>query len=772
MAIFKEIGEVHDIYVGEVGRSSSLDMRGECTLIEQDFIRGTATFSAKFYFKNSDGYENYKLIFNSPLTFSYGIIGDTSSPFTYPYSQVCGTEIIDLTNSNIILKKAPVHGGSSKAEWTVSDYFYSTTFTFPYYEIGYNGSGIFSIDDAGIKMLSGENVTEKANALATVGYQEVDETGSITYGDPVIKTFNGYSNALNTYNITLVDSIIIPEKTRAYVGDNLNIRLDTRYSNPTYTLSYELIESLTYEVPSDTGRKYETIEVIRDNGIIIEQTPLTETVWTIPMDAFNECNGSTRIKCVLTCDVFSNDEYGEYIADTVTKEIQVCQIVEGIGPYYMDMDGYDFNPATIALTGDRRTLIKYFSDYHITGHSTIHEDAYEVNVNVGDLKEVYTCGEVTISRNGAQGGLWAEFPEAESGTIDVQFTDRLSNTSYTQVNLPMIDYIKLTCELVPSIIAANGTMRVTIEGEYFDGSFGAKDNTLNLYYKFSENIHENGNVFGSWMPVPFTIDNGKYRAEFIISDLNYQYEYYVQARAVDKLMDITTPSRHISGQSVFDWSREDFNFNVPVTHQRNITLATRELSGIMGVTPEGEELELLALKDNNILHIGFGAYNQGTGGTYIYGNDLRLISALNGEVNLSGMINALTQSYDLTTRVLINQEAADAWNAQILSANSSLTLRGNCLYCQFNVSFSAEVGAGDIDDLFAGRVFFYHDGKITGMSSVSSSTTAANFNMSNVIINGTSAQFDMYLTNTSEAGFEYSTAFIIPVSLGLNAFVN
>lgn len=770
MAIFKEVGDVYEIPMGEVGESNAVYMRGEATLIEQDFIRGTATFSAKFYFINSNGYKNYKLIFNSPITFSYGILRDTSYGSGYPYDIVCGTEIIDLTNSNIILKKAPVHDSSS-GEWTVSDYFYSTTFTFPYYEIGYNGSGIFSIDDAGIKMISGENVTEKANALATVGYQEVDETGSVTYGDPVIKTFGGCGHTFDTYSIRLVDSIIIPEKTRAYVGDNLNIRLDTRYSNPTYTLSYEIKESKGRRISDE---QYTTTEYTIKNGIIIEQTPLTEIVWQIPMDVFSECNGATRVKCVLTCDVFIFSEYGdEYVVDTVTKEIEVCQKVEGIGPYFINTEGYDENKTTVALTGNEFVLVKYFSDYCVISGATLHEDAYKINTNVGGLHQTYTCGQFTKNYTWPKHhGSWANFREPESGTVDIKAVDMLGNTSYTQVNLPMIDYIKLTCELVPSIIAANGTMRVTIEGEYFDGSFGAKDNTLNLYYKFSENIHEDGNVFGSWMPVPFTIDNGKYRAEFIISDLNYQYEYYVQARAVDKLMDITTPSRHISGQSVFDWSREDFNFNVPVTHQRNITLATRELSGIMGVTPEGEELELLALKDNNILHIGFGAYNQGTGGTYIYGNDLRLISALNGEVNLSGMINALTQSYDLTTRVLINQEAADAWNAQILSANSSLTLRGNCLYCQFNVSFSAEVGAGDIDDLFAGRVFFYHDGKITGMSSVSSSTTAANFNMSNVIVNGTSAQFDMYLTNTSEAGFEYSTAFIIPVSLDLNAFVN
>lgn len=736
---------------------SALDAYVSYTLVSQDLIRNTSTYLFKLGFANGSQYKNIKLVFNSPITFSCGRINNNMN-LGYPYIEMLHSEVFDLTNSNITLNKAT---SSSTSDYTYSDWVFSTTVTVPHQANG-------TLDGFGFKFLAGENVTERANASATIGYQEVGVSGN-----PILDNMGSVVDLAPPPAITLVDTVIF-SNDYAYVGDNYNIGLDTSYYDSTtnFTLTYEIkSERATWSEGNENGFWHTTSEQTIKTGTIIENTPLTEVVWTIPMDVFSECNGATRVKCILTCEV----NYNGRVVDTVTKNIYISLDVNGIGPYFLNTDAYDINPVTYALTGDDRTLIKYFSDYYVDTGAYVHQDAYKAGSNYGALGYTYTCGQFTRNWGVGQASGFTNFPEAESDTIDIKAFDMLGNTAYTQVNLPMIDYTKLTCNLFTTVIAGNGTMKVTIEGMYFDDTFGAVDNTLNLYYRINENIDEEGNPYGVWIEVTPTISNGNYKAEFIISGLNYQSVYYVQARAVDKLMDVPSVSRHITGQSVYDWSREDFNFNVPVIHQRNITLDTQELSGIHGTTIDGTDLELMALKSDNNLHIGFGGYSQEIGATYIYGNDIHMLSSLHGDISIVGMANAMTQAYEFEPEVLINQEAADAWNVQVFRSSCALTLRGNCLYCRFYVSFSELTPIGDFDDLFAGRVVFNHGGKITGMDYVTGVTgtsgPTAGLTMANVIVDETTAQFDMYVTNSAAAGYNFIAGFAIPVSLNLNAFV-
>lgn len=130
------------------------------------------------------------------------------------------------------------------------------------------------------------------------------------------------------------------------------------------------------------------------------------------------------------------------------------------------------------------------------------------------------------------------------------------------------NYIALTCNqwvrtdwLDETTLAAN----VDISGSFYDGNIGNSRNQLKLYYRYCEDTEDINFVSWNAISTASTKSNGTYRLTHIINGLDYTKGYKIQCRADDNLKSYVYSTVYSSKTvPIFDWSENDFNFNVPI----------------------------------------------------------------------------------------------------------------------------------------------------------------------------------------------------------------
>ena len=228
----------------------------------------------------------------------------------------------------------------------------------------------------------------------------------------------------------------------------------------------------------------------------------------------------------------------------------------------------DTNATTLALTGDKNKLIKYFNTakYSLTATAKKEATLKEMGIKCGGKQMGYMLPTFN--------SVSSTFSNVESGIFTISATDSRGNTTTKTIEKTFINYVKLTSNVSATQPTANGEMTLILHGNYFNGSFGAVNNSLALSYRFKEM----GGDWGEWFVVSGAAYAGNtYNAEIDITGLDYQKTYIFQARAVDKLITINSAEETINITPVFDWSVSDFNFNVPVNFSAGFTTVNKLL---------------------------------------------------------------------------------------------------------------------------------------------------------------------------------------------------
>ena len=262
------------------------------------------------------------------------------------------------------------------------------------------------------------------------------------------------------------------------------------------------------------------------------------------------------------------------------------------------------------LTGSPNILIKYVSSVNYAMNDAAVKGATIVSRKV-------TCG--GKSSTARSGSIHA----VESGKFTFSVTDSRGNTETEPVEKTLIPYVKLTCKLAVLGPDAGGNMTVTISGDCFKGSFGAVDNTLDVYYR----IIEDDGTSSDWLGYSTTpSDNNRYSRSIPITGLDYKSQYTVEAYAIDKVYQysdrVEAKPITVTGTPVFDWSKKDFRVNVTTNLMDNVVIVNDK--GVCGRTTDGvvyNALSPITASDNTSL--GYGLYNAGRGHTHIYGNDVQ-----------------------------------------------------------------------------------------------------------------------------------------------------
>ena len=240
----------------------------------------------------------------------------------------------------------------------------------------------------------------------------------------------------------------------------------------------------------------------------------------------------------------------------------------------------DVGGTSVALTGDENKIIKGFNYIQAAMTSTAYKGA-------SIKKQTIECGGAII--DGASGN----FENVESADFIVTATDSRGYTTTQTIKKTLIDYIKLTCNLVAGKPNAQGEMSIRINGNYFNGSFGKVANTLQVQFRYKTDNED----FGEWIDATPTISGNTYDTTIDITGLDYRQAYTFQARAIDKVYpEILSAEKRVKAIPVYDWGENDFQFNVDAFDKNG---------GKLGTEINANDYDATALSGKSLLESGW-----------------------------------------------------------------------------------------------------------------------------------------------------------------------
>ena len=243
---------------------------------------------------------------------------------------------------------------------------------------------------------------------------------------------------------------------------------------------------------------------------------------------------------------------GQTFYKWLAKTFTVIDCEPEISVIFSDIDSYIYENG---LTGNDALYIKHESDLNYVIQATTKKGA-----SISSYKA--ECG--TQSANTADGTL----VNIDGNSVKFTITDNRGNSKSLEYALDVIEYVRPTVNLEASITMSGeteATANLNISGKYFSGSLGAVDNTLTIYYRHKTNNGE----FGDWVNTTITSPSHEteYSGSFKVSGLDYSEAHTFQVRVQDKINEAISLERTLTIYPVFDWSKTDFNFNVPVSFQ-------------------------------------------------------------------------------------------------------------------------------------------------------------------------------------------------------------
>ena len=326
---------------------------------------------------------------------------------------------------------------------------------------------------------------------------------------------------------------LVTKLTNGIIGQVATISTEGSETSGTGTYSIE------YEFGSLTG-------VIKDN--ISPQNVPTTIRWTIPTSFYNEIPDTTSKTGKL---ISYYHTLGNKIVNSTSTFI--AKIPDDDAPT-ITASVVTTDTLSSQLSGNTSTIINGVSNVKVTMSATPTQGSTIVNQYFYYQRNYYPMAiQNTKTLTGGYDGVF------DFGAIDTR-----SRKGTSRITLTAIDYRTPTISIDDVSISTSGVATINITGTWFNGSFGATANTLTVQYRYKSS---SSSSWGSWTNISNVTKNsdGTYSATATKSGLSYTDTYNFEARVTDKIN--TVSSKEYTGKSlpVFDWSKDDFNFNVPVS---------------------------------------------------------------------------------------------------------------------------------------------------------------------------------------------------------------
>lgn len=368
------------------------------------------------------------------------------------------------------------------------------------------------------------------------GSKSVTITGSVT--GPSGTSFSGkVTSGSKSVAMDTIPRASSVAATDANIGSKTTITITRASSSFTHTLTYAF-ESLT--------------------GTIATKTTGTSVQWTVPTSFYDEIPNDPSGTCTITCDTYNGTT--KVGTDTCTFKATAA---ESLSAPTVSVTAVDTNADVIVLTGSNKRIVKGFSDVKVT---TTAEGNNSATVSSSDVS--VTCGSVKKT------GTSITFDDAESATIKATAVDsRGYDTTATASGLTLVNYIVPTIkETISRESPTSDIVNISVQGNWFNGNFGAKQNTLKVQVRYKPKSQAAYADADKYVDMSVTTNGNTYTATLSLPGLDYTKAYSIRIRASDAihvydgaLAEPIYRNTEISkGVPVFDWGEDDFKFNVPV----------------------------------------------------------------------------------------------------------------------------------------------------------------------------------------------------------------
>lgn len=359
-----------------------------------------------------------------------------------------------------------------------------------------------------------------------------------------------YSSSINctgqgTFDLTvdtLRGAIAYAPTGTVTVGANNNIKITVRNSNYTHTVKYQFGDL---------------------EGTILENSKDTSYTWLVPQSFYAQMpNSQTKIGFLITY-TYNGSTLIAQRSSEFTAQVAASYNLPTIG----SPTCVDTNPITIALTGNSNRFIRYHSNCSYSAQITAKNSATVARVVVGngtmrrDVRPTGGVSQYTIS------GVFEGVETAKTAFDAYDSRGLLNTTSVTSPNF--VEYTRPTCYMDIEDMQANNRISFRIYGKFFNQSFGAVTNSITLRWGISSN---KGETYTYTTVTPTISSDGSYSIATYAPDVEYTTAYTLIAEVTDELETVTTEPQTVTAGTIFDWSKEDFNFNVPVTMKEGLSV--------------------------------------------------------------------------------------------------------------------------------------------------------------------------------------------------------
>ena len=313
--------------------------------------------------------------------------------------------------------------------------------------------------------------------------------------------------------------------TDANIGATSMIAVNRKSSGYTHSISYKFGELSGY--------------ITESGGTSGTESKFTNTsiAFTVPTSFYAQIPNAKTGTCTLTIKTYSDDtQIGDAQTCTFTAMAAEANCKPTVSGTVVDS-----NNTTKALTGDKNKLVRYYSTALCTITATAKNSATISSKTIGGT---------------AVSGTTKSITNVESGSVTFSANDSRGYSASATVNATIVSYVKLTSNATGTRTdPTSGNATLTIKGNYYNGSFGAKDNTLVVKYRIGD---------GEYVSVTPTISGNTYSARVNLTGLDYTKAYTIGTVVTDKLASISKNVIIRKGIPVFDWGDTDMNIHVPL----------------------------------------------------------------------------------------------------------------------------------------------------------------------------------------------------------------
>lgn len=277
-------------------------------------------------------------------------------------------------------------------------------------------------------------------------------------------------------------------------------------------------------------------------GTIATKTSETSIGWVIPTSFYAKIPNAKSGNGTITCETYSGDTLVgtsncTFNAFVINSEPEVSATIE------------DANATTIALTGDKNKLVKYFSNAKVIITATAKNSA-----TIKSQKVVCEDGKSATTTTSTLNNV-----ESEKFTISAVDSRKLSTS--VDVNKTLVNYIKLAITEAtltrPSTIS--NIINAVIRGNYYNGNFGVADNTLNVKWRYRLS---GATEWGTYNEIEVTITNNTFNKTLELgTDFDYKQAYEFEIVATDKLKSDTVNRLVTAGIPIIDIGEKDVMVN-------------------------------------------------------------------------------------------------------------------------------------------------------------------------------------------------------------------